>query len=197
MFKKVLNVIKKKVKLSNLILLVVLLMFNSYAWFIYNTKVNTSISAKIEAWDIHEHRTKLVEQNAQRLGINIIETKVKDASLYDESLKEKFDKILLDVPCLGIGVIKRKPDIKWQRKPEDIEKITEIQKKILNNCSKYLKKDGAMVYSTCSILKEENENIIFEFLNKNSNFEIVKNGKCSIMPDIERDGFFICKLHKK
>ena len=70
---------------------------------------------KIEAWDIHEHRTKLVEQNAQRLGINIIETKVKDASLYDESLKEKFDKILLDVPCLGIGVIKRKPDIKWKR----------------------------------------------------------------------------------
>ena len=108
---------------------------------------------KIEAWDIHEHRTKLVEKNAQRLGIDIIETKVKDASLYDESLKEKFNKILLDVPCLGIGVIKRKPDIKWQRKPEDIEKITEIQKKILNNCSKYLKKDGAMVYSTCSILK--------------------------------------------
>ena len=100
---------------------------------------------KIEAWDIHEHRTKLVEQNAQRLGINIIETKVKDASLYDESLKEKFDKILLDVPCLGIGVIKRKPDIKWQRKPEDIEKITEIQKKILNNCSKYLKKNGTIV----------------------------------------------------
>lgn len=95
---------------------------------------------KIEAWDIHEHRTKLVEQNAQRLGINIIETKVKDASLYDESLKEKFDKILLDVPCLGIGVIKRKPDIKWKRKPEDVKNITEIQKKILDNCSKYLKK---------------------------------------------------------
>ena len=151
----------------------------------------------IEAWDIHEHRTKLVEQNAKRLGIDIIKTQVKDASIYDEKLNEKFDKILLDVPCLGIGVIKRKPDIKWQRKVEDIEEITKIQKTILEKCSKYLKPGGYIVYSTCSILKEENENIIFEFLNKNSNFEIVKNGKCSIMPDRERDGFFICKLHKK
>ena len=127
---------------------------------------------KIEAWDIHEHRTKLVEQNAQRLGINIIETKVKDASLYDESLKEKFDKILLDVPCLGIGVIKRKPDIKWKRKPEDVKNITEIQKKILDNCSKYLKKNGVMVYSTCSILEKENQDIVDKFLKENNEYYI-------------------------
>ena len=152
---------------------------------------------KIEAWDIHEHRTKLVEKNAQRLGIDIIETKVKDASLYDESLKEKFNKILLDVPCLGIGVIKRKPDIKWQRKPEDIEKITEIQKKILNNCSKYLKKDGAMVYSTCSILKEENQDVVDEFLKENSGFYIESNEVRNILPNQEEDGFFICKIYKK
>ena len=151
----------------------------------------------IEAWDIHEHRTKLVEQNAKRLGIDIIKTQVKDASVYDKKINEKFDKILLDVPCLGIGVIKRKPDIKWQRKTEDIEEITEIQKKILEQCSKYLKPGGDLVYSTCSILKEENENIIFDFLNKNTDFEIVKNSKYSIMPDKQRDGFFICKLYKK
>ena len=120
---------------------------------------------KIKAWDIHEHRTKLVEQNANRLGINIIETQVKDATQYDKNLDEKFDKILLDVPCLGIGVIKRKPDIKWQRKPEDIEEITLIQRKILENCSKYLKKGGTLVYSTCSILKEENEEISEEISN--------------------------------
>lgn len=152
---------------------------------------------KIEAWDIHEHRTKLVEKNAQRLGIDIIETKVKDASLYDESLKEKFNKILLDVPCLGIGVIKRKPDIKWQRKLEDVEKITEIQKKILNNCSKYLKKDGAMVYSTCSILKEENQDVVDEFLKENSGFYIESNEVHNILPNQEEDGFFICKIYKK
>ena len=150
----------------------------------------------IEAWDIHEHRTKLVEQNAKRLGINIIKTQVRDASIYDENLNERFDKILLDVPCLGIGVIKRKPDIKWQRKIEDIEEITKIQKTILENCSKYLKKGGYLVYSTCSILKEENEDVIFEFLTQNKNFEIVKNNTINITPDEQKDGFFICKLYK-
>lgn len=151
----------------------------------------------IEAWDIHEHRTKLVQENAKRLGINIIKTKVKDATQYDEKYNERFDKILLDVPCLGIGVIKRKPDIKWQRKPEDIYEITKIQKIILKNCSQYLKKGGELVYSTCSILKEENEDIIFEILKQNKDFEITKNSIINIVPDCEKDGFFICKLHKK
>lgn len=151
----------------------------------------------IEAWDIHEHRTKLVEKNAKRLGINIIKTQVKDATIYDESLNEKFDKILLDVPCLGIGVIKRKPDIKWQRKVEDIKEITKTQETILENCSRYLKKGGSLVYSTCSILKEENEDIISNFLSKQTDFEIAENDVINIFQDEEKDGFFICKLHKK
>ena len=152
---------------------------------------------KIKAWDIHEHRTKLVEQNANRLGINIIETQVKDATQYDKNLDEKFDKILLDVPCLGIGVIKRKPDIKWQRKPEDIEEITLIQRKILENCSKYLKKGGTLVYSTCSILKEENEEIVMKFLSENKQFEIDGENMVNILPNKEKDGFFICKIYRK
>lgn len=151
----------------------------------------------IEAWDIHEHRTKLVEQNAKRLGIEIINTQVRDASIYDENLNEKFDKILLDVPCLGTGVIKRKPDIKWQRRIEDVSEITKIQKQILSNCSKYLKKSGFLVYSTCSILKEENEDIITNFLNENSEFNVDKNNIINILPDEEKDGFFICRLQKK
>ncbi len=151
----------------------------------------------IDAWDIHEHRTKLVEQNAKRLGISIIKTHVRDASIYDENLKEKYDKILLDVPCLGIGVIKRKPDIKWQRKPEDIEEITKIQKQILENCSKYLKKGGTLVYSTCSILKEENEDVVNCFLSKNNQFFTSKEEKINILPSANEDGFFICIIHKK
>ena len=94
----------------------------------------------IDAWDIHEHRVKLVKENAQRLGINIINVKENDACKFDETLVEKYDKILLDVPCLGIGVIKRKPDIKWQREKKDVEEIPKIQLKILQTCSKYLKK---------------------------------------------------------
>ena len=150
----------------------------------------------IEAWDIHEHRTKLVRENAKRLGIDIIKTEVKDATIYDKNLNEKFDKILLDVPCLGIGVIKRKPDIKWQRKVEDIEEITTIQKQILQNCSKYLKKGGTLVYSTCSILQEENKDIIMNFLEENKDYNIDKQSVIEILPDEEKDGFFICKINK-
>ena len=163
---------------------------------------------KIEAWDVYEHRTKLVEENAKRLGINIINTKVKDASIFDNNLQEKYDKILLDVPCMGIGVIKRKPDIKWQRRPENIKEITEIQLKILENCFKYLKKGGTLVYSTCSILKEENEDIINKFLDKtNGNFKkentqnkqlkAEKEKIINLLPNEENDGFFMCKIHKK
>ena len=153
----------------------------------------------IEAWDIHEHRVKLVKENSKRLGIKIIETKIKDATEYDRSYNEKFDKILLDVPCLGIGVIKRKPDIKWQRKPEDIEEITNLQKRSLQICSKYLKPNGTLVYSTCSILKEENQNIIESFLKENQNFAYFdeNNKYVDINTNDKQDGFFICKLLKK
>lgn len=166
---------------------------------------------EIIAWDLHEHRVKLVEEAAQRLGISIIKTEVKDATEYQEGYQEKFDKILLDVPCLGLGVIKRKPDIKWKRKEEDIEKITKIQKQILQNCSSLLRRGGELVYSTCSILKEENEEIIEQFLKTNRNFTIeriensdreenekdVEKGKyIQIYPNEKNDGFFICKLRK-
>mgnify|MGYP005806953823 CR=1 FL=1 len=166
---------------------------------------------KIIAGDIYEHRLNLIKQNAKRLGISIIETKILDATKYYKEYEAKFDKILLDVPCLGIGVIKRKPDIKWQRKPEDLQEICKIQEIILENCSKYLKIGGELVYSTCSILEEENENIIKEFVKKNQNFEIKKvkspikifekfvkkEGYISIKPTEKNDGFFICKLVKK
>ncbi len=171
----------------------------------------------IEAWDIHEHRTKLVEQNAKRLGINIINTKVEDASIYKEEYKNKFDKILLDVPCLGMGVLKRKPDIKWQKKKEDIEEISRTQFKILNTCSKYLKDGGYLVYSTCSIFKKENSELVEKFLKENSNFKLenlnkyLKNNSqqnffskylvndrfLEVYQNEKTDGFFICKMIKK
>ena len=113
------------------------------------------------------------------------------------------------MPCLGIGVIKRKPDIKWCRQPEDVEKITKIQQQILENCSKYLKKGGYLVYSTCSIFKEENEKNVQKFLQNNSNFKIIPIDKnkisifsqknqqfLNILSDEEKDGFFICRLQK-
>lgn len=148
----------------------------------------------IEAWDIHEHRIKMIEDNSKRLGIKIIKTKINDATKYKEEYIEKFDKILLDVPCLGIGVIKRKPDIKWHRNQENIEEITDIQKNILGTCSKYLKPDGELVYSTCSILKEENQDIIEDFVKSNKQFEIIEQK--TIKPSEKQDGFFIAKIKK-
>ena len=167
---------------------------------------------EVIAFDIHPHRVKLVEQVSKRLNLKSIKTDVKDSSIYDKKYKEKFDKILLDVPCLGLGVLKRKPDIKWQRKEEDIEEISKIQKQILDTCSKYLKKGGVLVYSTCSILKEENEDVINEFLEENENFEMekieleennyfkkfCKNNKfLQVYQSEKSDGFFICKMIKK
>ena len=160
---------------------------------------------EIEAWDIHEHRIALVEQNAKRLGVTCISTKIQDASKLNEEKIGKFDKILLDVPCLGIGVLKRKPDIKWKRKKEDVEEIAKLQYKILEICSNYLKKGGELVYSTCSILKEENEDIINKFLNNNNKFELQKiklnfgkniedNRFIKLYQNEKNDGFFICKL---
>ena len=166
---------------------------------------------KIQAWDIYEHRLKLVRENAKRLGINIIETEIEDATIYNEQYFEKFDRVLLDVPCLGIGVLRRKPDIKWKRKKEDIEEITKIQKIILQNGLKYLKKGGQLIYSTCSIFKEENEGIIKSVVNKNNNIKIleinsnnlqkferfVENRQfMKIYQNEEVDGFFVCKLSK-
>ena len=164
---------------------------------------------KIVAWDIYEERLKQVEQNAKRLGIDIIQTEVHDATKLKDEYVEKFDKILLDVPCLGLGVIRRKPDIKWNRQEEDIKEISDIQFNILKTCSKYLKRNGTLVYSTCSMLKEENDAIIEKFI-KEENFETVNieeqipnefskittNNMVQFLPSQNHDGFFITMLKK-
>lgn len=172
-------------------------------------------NGEVIAWDIHAHRVKLVRDNAKRLGIKIINAEENDATIYKQEYKEKLDKILLDVPCLGVGVLKRKPDIKWQKRKEDIDEIIDLQYSILNTCSKYLKKGGELVYSTCSIFRKENRDIIFKFLKENPDFEIEKisdvlknkakfflnylvdNKFLEVYQNEETDGFFICKLSKK
>ena len=168
-------------------------------------------NGNVMAWDLYKHRLDKVQENSKRLGIDIIKIEENDATVLKEEYIEKFDKILIDAPCLGLGVIKRKPDIKWQRKFEDVEEISKIQEKILNTCSKYLKKGGILVYSTCSIIQSENEKIVEKFL-KSENFEleeinninienvenkITKKGIIKLYPSENMDGFFISKLIKK
>lgn len=153
-------------------------------------------TGRVDAWDIHPHRVRLVEESAKRLGIDIIRATVKDASEYSTSYNGKYDKILLDVPCSGLGVIRKKPDIKWTRTLEDITELMKVQTQILDTCSEYLRTGGRLVYSTCTVLKEENEEQIEKFLMRHSEYELEE--KINLYPHIDdTDGFFIAVLNRK
>ena len=153
-------------------------------------------SGEIMSMDLHENRTRLIKSGAERLGLKSIKTKASDASVYDKSLGE-FDRILCDVPCSGFGIMRRKPEIKYKSE-EDIKKLPEIQYKILENAEKYLKAGGVMVYSTCTVLKEENECVVKKFLDNHKEFEAYDENyiKTFIPQKDGSDGFFICKMRK-
>ena len=171
----------------------------------------TNDKANIIACDLYENRLKLIEETASRLQIKSIKTKVLDATIFDKTFENKFDRIIADVPCSGLGVIRKKPDIKFNIKEEDIEEINETQKKILECAGKYLKPGGILVYSTCTNVFKENQETIKWFLSNNKNFKIatdesiipeewksgIKDGMLSLLPSLHGcDGFFICCLTK-
>lgn len=158
--------------------------------------------------DIFDHKLKLINNTVKRLGLKNIKVENFDALNIDENSIDKFDYVICDVPCSGMGIIKRKPEIKF-KKEEEIKDLPIIQKKILNNASKYVKLGGNLIYSTCTIHDEENINVVKEFLNVNDNFELVPidevnvdldnqdKGYIKIYPNIHgMDGFFIAKLKR-
>ena len=161
---------------------------------------------KILAFDLFSHKVNIINETATRLGVNIIQAEVQDSTEYNPEYIELADKILVDAPCSGYGIIRKKPELKF-----NTGNLPEIQLKILNNAAKYLKPGGEMVYSTCTLNKEENiENVkrflkenpnfkfedINDFLNCNS-FKISGNGWVQILPgEYDMDGFFIAKFKK-
>lgn len=148
----------------------------------------------ILSMDISENKLKLLDEQCKRLGIDIITTKVNDATIYDESYKEKFDVVLADVPCSGIGILRRKPEIRY-KKADEIESLPEIQKTILENSSKYVKESGKLIYSTCTLGKEENQNIIENFIKNNPDFKI--SYQKEYYPNIDNtDGFYVCVMDR-
>ncbi|MBQ3181537.1 MAG: hypothetical protein IJB50_02130 [Clostridia bacterium] len=167
---------------------------------------------KIYATDIYESRLKSVDYLANTLGLDIIKTYSHDATVIDEELVGKADKILADVPCSGLGIIRRKPDIKYKENITDFSELNEIQLKILDAAHSYLKSGGVMVYSTCTINKGENIELINKFLAKYPDMKLEKiesehilgaaktmgsNGYIEIFPDVdESDGFFVCRIKK-
>ena len=149
---------------------------------------------RILAFDIHEHKIDLIRKNAERLGITIIDARVQDGCEYDESYTDIADKILCDVPCSGLGIIRRKPEIKYGYDAEN--DLPQIQRTILNNATRYLKQGGEIVYSTCTIEEAENEGVTGGFLSDNPDFE--KLFEKTFYPHIDgTDGFYICKMRKK
>lgn len=154
---------------------------------------------EIYAFDLYEHRVKLINDGANRLGIDIIKGTVGDSSVYDEKLPLA-DKILCDVPCSGLGVIRRKPEIKY-KDLSFVDKLCDLQYNILSCASKYLKKNGVLVYSTCSLNKAENQQVCDKFLSLNPDFQKIElsddDGYMTLMPHKNgTDGFFVAKFTK-
>ena len=149
---------------------------------------------EIIACDLYEHKLKLISDSAQRLSLNIIKATLNDATVYNHDLGE-FDKVLCDVPCSGLGVIRRKPEIKY--KPiEDFGELEKIQYSILENAVKYLKSGGSILYSTCTLRRNENENQINRFLENHKEFS--KEYEHTFMPHTDStDGFYCALLVKR
>jgi 16S rRNA (cytosine967-C5)-methyltransferase len=129
---------------------------------------------KIIAVDKYDGKIRTMKENAERLGVKNIELVQDDANDFQNDVitTQRFDKILLDAPCSGLGVLSKKPDIRWKREPEDIIRLSKYQKNLLCNAAKYLKPGGVIVYSTCTIEPEENMDIIRDFLANNPDFKI-------------------------
>lgn len=158
------------------------------------------------AYELHKKRADLVAEGAARLKLDIIKAAENNASVYSDNIPTA-DKILCDVPCSGLGVIRRKPEIKY-KKESDLERLPEIQLSILETSAKYLREGGELIYSTCSVSRSENDEVVDKFLERNPQFmelSFLENmgkpfgkGRVTVFPkDFGSDGFFICKFRKK
>lgn len=167
---------------------------------------------KVTALDLHANKVKLIVENAVRQKVDqVVETKSMDAREAGSVFgKESFDRILVDAPCSGLGLMRRKPDIRYTKSPEDVKKMQKVQKEILDKVSITLKKGGQLVYSTCTLTRDENAEVINHFLADHPEFERIPvyldketikrsdDGSITLYPQQHyTDGFFICSIKKK
>ena len=151
---------------------------------------------KIIACDLYEKRTHLIQDLMTKTGVTICETMVNDATIDQPKWHDQFDRILIDAPCSGLGDLRHKPEIRLHLKPEDLDEITKVQKDILTAAAPYLKQDGILVYSTCTLNKKENENQVKTFLQAHSDYALLEEK--TIFPyENGGDGFFMAKLQRK
>lgn len=156
--------------------------------------------------DIYEHKLNKIREGAQRLGLSNIDAQLQDAAQFRPEWEEAFDYVLCDVPCSGLGIIRKKPEIRY-KDAEALESLPEIQLAILKNAARYVKKDGILVYSTCTVLRRENEEIVKAFLDSAPQFEKQifslpvceqpVDGSVTLLPQVHHtDGFFVAKFRK-
>lgn len=157
-------------------------------------------TGEIIACDKSKGKIKLIKENVERLGCKNISPMINDARVLKEEFINKFDYVLVDAPCSGTGLYRKKPDIKWNKGIEDLKELGVIQLEILNKAKEYVKEKGLLLYSTCSLSKTENEDVIDNFLKENENFKIKKlrdKDVLKLFPSVDgSDGFSICLLEK-
>ncbi len=160
---------------------------------------------RVISCDIYGKKLDKIKKGAERLGLTIIETGLRDASVPESGLAGIADVVLCDVPCSGFGIIRKKPEIRFRRQ-EDAEKLPGLQRRILENCAGYVKPGGTLVYSTCTILRRENEETVQAFLSENPEFRLQKwshpvfgetDGMVTLLTPVHgTDGFFISRLRR-
>lgn len=151
-------------------------------------------NVKVLSCDVYHHRLELIQQYARRMGVKL-NVRLMDATVYNKSLANAYDVVLCDVPCSGLGVAAKKPDVYLFKDKDQIFGITETQAKILENGSRYVRDGGTLVYSTCTLLKDENEDMIKKFLKQNRHFRLEEEKY--FLPDGKgSDGFFVAKMRR-
>ncbi len=160
----------------------------------FGAAIKMSNCGRVISLDLHKNKLSLIEKGAEKMKIDIIETREQDGTKFVEEYEDLADYLLCDVPCSGLGVIAKKPDLR-RKKAEDVERLPKTQYAILQNCSRYVKANGTLVYSTCTLNPAENEDVAERFANENCNF-IMTESK-TIYPASDRDGFYYAVFKKQ
>ena len=168
-------------------------------------------SGRVQAWELHAHRTDLIAAQVKRLGLENVRPMTRDASVPRPDLEGTMDAVLLDAPCSGLGVMADKPDVKYRVTAESVAELVATQRRLLDAVAPYVKKGGTLVYSTCSVLKDENVRQVEEFLARHPEFELDKLPETipaefrqhedvglQLLPSRDGvEGFYICRMKRK
>jgi 16S rRNA (cytosine967-C5)-methyltransferase len=165
-------------------------------------------SGTVQSCDVHPHKIALIENGGARLGIANLSACVQDASMRRQEWVGVMDTVIADVPCSGYGIIRKKPDIRY-KDPKEMEDLPQLQLEILCNQADYVKPSGVLIYSTCTLLRRENEDVVHAFLERRPDFTFEKlplpdvfpeneSGMLTLVPgEFDTDGFFISRLRRK